>query len=302
MVAGTLSNSQLDAIIEKVLRISFEEFTSNVGPDDVRLLCETTSKVLREQPSLVEIQPPVVVCGDIHGQFADLKRIFAMDGFPSDKKYVFLGDYVDRGRQSLETAVLLFAYKARYPENIVLLRGNHECSNINRNYGFYGEIARRYGPQHSQPIWLLFNQTFAWLPYVGLIGKKFLCMHGGLSLSMESLQQLRELRRPMFDPPKPSLELDILWADPKPGIQGVRQSPRGAGVQFGEDVVDSVCQMLEVDLIVRAHQCIPNGTEYFASNRLLTIFSAPGYVRRNVSATMSVDENFLCSFRYFSPS
>uniref|UniRef100_A0A914IB18 Serine/threonine-protein phosphatase n=1 Tax=Globodera rostochiensis TaxID=31243 RepID=A0A914IB18_GLORO len=94
---------------------------------------------------------------------------------PSNKKYVFLGDFVDRGRQSLETAMLLLAYKARYPDKFTILRGNHETSAINRNYGFYREIAQRYGPRQAKSIWTIFNDTFAWLPYLGLIGKKFLC-------------------------------------------------------------------------------------------------------------------------------
>uniref|UniRef100_A0A914HSR1 Serine/threonine-protein phosphatase n=1 Tax=Globodera rostochiensis TaxID=31243 RepID=A0A914HSR1_GLORO len=295
----TLSNARLDMIIDRVLRTTFTEFTTIISTDDIRQLCETTTNVLKTQSSLVEIQPPLVVCGDIHGQFSDLKRIFAVEGLPSDKKYMFLGDIVDRGRQNLETAVLLLAYKARYPDKFMLLRGNHETSNINKNYGFYGEIARRYGPQHAQPIWTIFNDTFAWLPYLGLIGKKFLCMHGGIALAMQSLQQLRQLRRPLTEPPNPSLELDILWADPQPGLRGQRPSPRGASHQFGEDVVATVCQQLGVDMIIRAHQCIPSGTEYFASNRLLTIFSAPGYVGRNSGATMRVDANFVCSFNFF---
>uniref|UniRef100_A0A914H4B7 Serine/threonine-protein phosphatase n=1 Tax=Globodera rostochiensis TaxID=31243 RepID=A0A914H4B7_GLORO len=294
-----LSNRRLDAIIEKVLRMSFEEFTRNVSMDEIRHVCETTTNVLREQPVLVEILPPVVVCGDIHGQFSDLKTIFTRIGHPPDKKYIFLGDIVDRGSQNLETAVLLLCYKARFPDRFILLRGNHECSRINRNYGFLGEIKSRYGQQNAHEIWMLFNDTFAWLPYTALIGGRILCMHGGLCSSMNSLQQFRELRRPMLDPPNPSLELDVLWADPQPGLRGVRPSPRKAGVLFGEDVVVKLCQLLGLDLIVRAHQCVANGFEYFASRKLLTIFSAPGYSRRNTGATLTIDVNFRRSFEFF---
>lgn len=116
---------------------------------DLRQLCDATMDVFRQQQTLVRIQPPVNVCGDIHGQFTDLLRIFSTLGPPPEKKYLFLGDYVDRGPQSLETVVLLFCYKVnlerqknygavisffkvKYPESVTLLRGNHECSNINR--------------------------------------------------------------------------------------------------------------------------------------------------------------------------
>lgn len=84
------------------------------------------------QPTLVELTPPVKIVGDVHGQFGDLIRLFEMCGWPPKGNYLFLGDYVDRGRQSLETVCLLFALKVRWPENFFLLRGNHECANVTR--------------------------------------------------------------------------------------------------------------------------------------------------------------------------
>uniref|UniRef100_A0A914H3S9 Serine/threonine-protein phosphatase n=1 Tax=Globodera rostochiensis TaxID=31243 RepID=A0A914H3S9_GLORO len=302
---GPLSTGQLDVIIAKLLRTTVQDFTQDVSQEDVQRVCATTVDVLKSQPSLVEIAPPVVVCGDIHGQFADLLKIFATIGFPPNKKYLFLGDFVDRGPRSLETAVLLFCFKARYPESFFVLRGNHECSNINRLYGFYEEIARRFGQADSERIWILFNQTFAWLPYVGLVANRILCMHGGISPEMNSLRQLRELHRPSLDPPNPSLELNILWADPAQGIQGIRPNPRGISILFGEDVLTSVCKQLKIDLVVRAHQCVQYGAEFFGNRKLVTLFSAPRYeMQDNVGATLTIEmsPNLRCIFRFFAPT
>ena len=106
---------------------------------DLEQMCHLSREIFRSQPILLELRAPMKIGGDIHGQFGDLLRIFSSCGYPDDNNYLFLGDYVDRGQQSLETIALLFCYKIKFPENFFLLRGNHECSSINRIYGFYDE-------------------------------------------------------------------------------------------------------------------------------------------------------------------
>ncbi len=106
---------------------------------EVRGLCLKSREIFLQPPILLELEAPLKICGDIHGQYNDLLRLFEYGGFPPEANYLFLGDYVDRGKQSLETICLLLAYKIKYPENFFLLRGNHECASINRIYGFYDE-------------------------------------------------------------------------------------------------------------------------------------------------------------------
>ncbi|KPP70719.1 serine/threonine-protein phosphatase PP1-beta catalytic subunit-like [Scleropages formosus] len=126
--------------------------------------------------------------GDVHGQYYDLLRLFEYGGFPPESNYLFLGDYVDRGKQSLETICLLLAYKIKYPENFFLLRGNHECASINRIYGFYDECKRRYNIK----LWKTFTDCFNCLPVAAIVDEKIFCCHGGLSPDLQSMEQVVE--------------------------------------------------------------------------------------------------------------
>ncbi|TMW43938.1 hypothetical protein DOY81_010981, partial [Sarcophaga bullata] len=123
-----------------------------MSESEVRGLCLKSREIFLQQPILLELESPLIICGDIHGQYTDLLRLFEYGGFPPAANYLFLGDYVDRGKQSLETICLLLAYKIKYPENFFLLRGNHECASINRIYGFYDECKRRYNVNCGKPL------------------------------------------------------------------------------------------------------------------------------------------------------
>lgn len=123
-----------------------------------------------------------LTAGDTHGQFYDLLRLFTLAGFPPDSNYLFLGDYVDRGRHSIEVMCLLLAYKIKYPENFFILRGNHETDSISWMYGFYDECKRKY----SVKLWKAFVDLFNCLPVAALINEKILCMHGGISRNLKS--------------------------------------------------------------------------------------------------------------------
>jgi len=236
----------------------------NLVEDDIRLLCTRSKPILMSQPMLVELEAPIKICGDVHGQFTDLLRLLEYGGFPPDANYLFLGDYVDRGKQSLETICLLLAYKIQYPENFFILRGNHESAGINRIYGFYDECKRRF----SIKLWKTFSDVFNCLPAAALVDEKILCMHGGLSPELQSLQQIADLQRPC-DVPDVGLLCDLLWADPDANISGWGENDRGVSYVFGADVVNSFLDAQDLDLIVRAHQVVEDGYEFFAGELLL---------------------------------
>jgi serine/threonine-protein phosphatase PP1 catalytic subunit len=186
--------------------------------------------------------------GDVHGQYYDLLRIFEYGGFPPEANYLFLGDYIDRGKQSIETVCLLLCYKIKYPENFFLLRGNHECAQINRIYGFYDECKRRY----SIRLWKVFSDVFNCLPVAALIDEKIFCMHGGLSPELKELQQIKNIMRPT-DVPDTGLLCDLLWSDPERGVEEYGDNDRGVSFTFGENVVRKFNSKHDIDLICRAH-------------------------------------------------
>ena len=186
---------------------------ASLSESEIRLLCQLVRPILLSQPMLLELEAPLKICGDIHGQYTDLLRLFEYGGFPPEANYLFLGDYVDRGKQSLETICLLLCYKIQFPENFFILRGNHESAGINRIYGFYDECKRRY----SIKLWKVFSEVFNCLPVSALVDEKILCMHGGLSPEMDNIQQIANLTRPT-DVPDVGLLCDLLWSDPDPSV------------------------------------------------------------------------------------
>ncbi|KAF4352433.1 hypothetical protein G4B88_018865 [Cannabis sativa] len=277
-----MNGSVLDGIINRLLEVRTNPGKQvQLSETEIKQLCFVSRDVFLRQPMLLELEAPVKICGDIHGQYSDLLRLFEYGGLPPRSNYLFLGDYVDRGKQSLETICLLLAYKIKYPENFFLLRGNHECASINRIYGFYDECKRRFNVR----LWRIFTDCFNCLPVAALIDEKILCMHGGLSPDLKNLKQIRMIQRPT-DVAEHGLLCDLLWSDPSKDIQGWGPNERGVSFTFGADRV------------------VEDGYEFFANRKLVTLFSAPNYCGEfdNAGAMMSVDESLMCSFQILKPA
>jgi len=291
----------IDKILEKLLSVKGSKPGKQVNllESEIQGLVTKAREVFISQPILLELEAPLKVCGDIHGQYFDLLRLFDYGGFPPEANYLFLGDYVDRGKQSLETICLLLALKVKYPENFFLLRGNHECSSINRLYGFYDECKRRY----NFKVWKMFGDCFNCLPVCAIIDDKIICMHGGLSPDLTNLEQITRVMRPT-EVPDEGLLCDLLWSDPDKDIKGWAENERGVSYVFGQEIISTFLKKHELDLICRAHQVVEDGYEFFAKRQLVTVFSAPNYCGEfdNSAALMSVDENLVCSFQILKPA
>ena len=299
-----MSNAWLDQVTTKLLNAgnSPPGTPAGLSLDDVQTLCKKVREIFLDQPILLELKPPLTICGDIHGQYHDLLRLFDRCKSPPRTNYLFLGDYVDRGVQSIETICLLFAYKIRYPENFFLLRGNHECSYINREFGFYEECIEHY----NISVWRMFNDVFNCLPIAAIVDDKIFCVHGGISPDLKKMDDIRALdhQRPI-DIPEDGLLCDLVWSDPDIDTRDWAPNDRGASYIFGISPLKKFLGRFNFDLVVRAHQAVMGGYEFpFAEEQgIVTLFSAPNYCYEynNKGATMQVDENLLCSFVVLPP-
>eukprot|EP01063_Lacrimia_lanifica_P038273 TRINITY_DN8094_c0_g1_i2.p2 TRINITY_DN8094_c0_g1~~TRINITY_DN8094_c0_g1_i2.p2 ORF type:complete len:300 (+),score=103.14 TRINITY_DN8094_c0_g1_i2:1236-2135(+) len=261
----------------------------------IREVLSAAREVLLHQPGLLELEAPVQIAGDIHGQHADLLYAFEMCGAPGTVNWLFLGDYVDRGPCSIEVMCLLLAYKVTYPGNVFLLRGNHECGAISRIYGFYDECKRRYNIK----LWKAFLDVFNALPFAAVVGESIFCVHGGPSPALFSLRQIERLHRPV-DVPDYGLVADLLWADPSDGDDGwCDGGGRSVTLEWGRDVAAKFLSDFHLDLICRAHQVVEDGYQFMFDRAVVTIFTARNYCGEfdNDGAVMCVAEDLTCSFR-----
>ena len=256
----------VDKIIETLLSVRGNKPGKQVDlkDEEIRFLIDKSQAIIREQKMLVELEAPLHVCGDIHGQYYDLLRIFEHCGYPGEYNYLFLGDYVDRGKQSLETICLLLCYKIKYPDRV--------------------------------------TELFNFLPVAALIDDKILCMHGGLSPDLKSINNITEIQRPT-DIPDTGLLCDLLWSDPDKEATEYDENDRGVSVIFGEKVVTDFNKKNDLDLIIRAHQVVDDGYEFFANRQLITIFSAPNYCGEfdNSAGIMIIDDSLTCSLKVLRP-
>ncbi|NWS68841.1 PPE1 phosphatase, partial [Crotophaga sulcirostris] len=268
----------------------------------LQLLCETR-KVLKEMPNITHLSTSyskeITVCGDLHGNLDDLLLIFYKNGLPSEQNpYVFNGDFVDRGKNSMEILIILFAFLLIYPNDLHLNRGNHEDYIMNLRYGFTKEVSKKY-KDHGKQILCLLRDVFSWLPLATIIDSKVLILHGGISDTTD-LDFLNGLERNkvrdhihvgliLFSLENLAVEiycqsslaylqiLDILWSDPRSQNGCTPNKCRGGGCYFGPDVTARLFERYNLKMLIRSHEFKPEGYEISHDGKVITIFSASNY-------------------------
>ncbi|NWY91031.1 PPE1 phosphatase, partial [Loxia curvirostra] len=255
----------------------------------LQLLSETR-RVLKEMPNITHLSTSyskeITVCGDLHGNLDDLLLIFYKNGLPSEQnRYVFNGDFVDRGKNSMEILIILFAFLLIYPNDLHLNRGNHEDYIMNLRYGFTKEVSKKY-KDHWKQILSLLRDVFSWLPLATIIDSKVLILHGGISDTTD-LDFLNALERNKVRDHihvwvilfsfKNFVIIDILWSDPRSQNGCTPNKCRGGGCYFGPDVTAKLFERYNLKMLIRSHEFKPEGYEISHDGKVITIFSASNY-------------------------
>ncbi|EAY14972.1 Ser/Thr protein phosphatase, putative [Trichomonas vaginalis G3] len=278
----------LDQFIDDLMANKY--YKSKIPSTILNSLITSAIGALQNDPIVLKLKGPINVCGDVHGQFNDLLRVFQRGGMPKDSTYLFLGDYVDRGPQSLEVICLLYALKIRYPTNVYLIRGNHESPEMSEVFGFLNECKVKT----TVNMWVKFCDSFRYLPLAAIVNDTIFCIHGGISPELKTIEQITAFKRPL-DIPDEGLLANILWSDPNGLIDTWGPNERGTTVCWGPIAAKKFMQTSGMTTIIRGHQLAMNGYDFpFGSDKsVITIFTASKYAGQcnNKAAFLIINAN-----------
>lgn len=256
-------------------------------------ICTLSIQHLKRQPTLINLTGNFVVVGDLHGNIHDLLRILRKNGSPSQTKYIFLGDYIDRGDYSLEVMTLLLTLMLMFPESVILLRGNHEVAEINKMYGFYAQIMKS---KYSMNLYKKFNMVFDYLSLAAILNKETLLVHGGIGPNVQTLSAISSIKKPI-ELTEPVIEM--LWSDPDMKTLTFSSSTRGQGCCFGISALRAFLMRCSLKRIIRGHQVEATGIGSFDDNRVITVFSSSCYCgRKNCSAIIHMENEKVITETY----
>lgn len=256
-------------------------------PTALKQLVKSVNDIFVASPIRLTLSGDFIVVGDIHGDLGCLVRIFQKFGFPPEKNYLFLGDYIDRGSNSLEVILLLYALKLLFPNNVALIRGNHESAQTSKNYGFRDDCMVYL----SRSVYHNFIESFSNMPLCAVLNSSIFCVHGGISKHFSKLKEIDSLERPLSKY-NDDLFIDLLWSDPSESISKFGKSDRGLGHFFGESVFEQFLEKNGLKMMIRGHECHEKGYMYnFSRKNCLTVFSASNYCEMGNDSSVAIVSN-----------
>lgn len=271
-------------------RIENESIESYVDMHSISDLIYKANNYFRNEPPLLRIKrDSIKVVGDIHGNIDDLIRIFEKFGYPPETTYLFLGDYIDRKLFGIEVMCILSALKCKFPDNIFLLRGNHESPTIPKHFGFFNECIRKY----TSSLFYDFTDLFKYLPVAAIINDKVFCVHGGLSPLAKSVKDIEGTKKVEYLDDNELIE-DLLWSDPRTIDAEFRPSPRGSGYFFNEKALQKFLDNNSLKFMIRSHEMCKDGFNQPFENKSIcyTIFSNSNYCDfGNKAAVITISNN-----------
>lgn len=268
--------------------------------DEARRMCTAMKELLLKEANVLELQAPLVISAHLTGNLNALNYIFNTFGEPGGTSHLFLGNYVNKGRNGIDVMILLLCFKKKFPGQVHLLRGKHECSSIARIYGFYDECKHRFPSRSGVKLFRQFVEVFDNLPLAAVIQSRVFCVSSGLSPKLDDLEELRKLQRPL-EVGSDGLVCDLLWSDPEDHQPGWHEMDKGMSYTYGPDVVDEFLKKNHMDFIVRGTQVVEEGYEFFADGKGVSIFSFPSFLGEfnNKASVMLLDEQLQQSLHTF---
>eukprot|EP01080_Neovahlkampfia_damariscottae_P000494 gene494-8008_t len=279
----------IDELIEKVKKCEL------LTTQEIKKICILVKEILIEEPNVIPCQAPISICGNICGQYFDLLELFKISGKLPKTKYIFMGNYINRGKQSVETLTFLILLKIKYPKEIILLRGSFEHVELSKYYGFYDECNTKYNLSPFE----YFMDTVTYFPLAAVVNGEAFCVHSGISPEFDTIEKIQTLNRVGFNGVEGPI-IDLLHSDPEE-IKGWQCAPKDSGFLFGSDILKQFNLVNDLDLFCRSHRLVLEGYQYMFEKSLVTVFSAPQYCGRcdNLAAVMKLDENMNQSFIQF---
>lgn len=271
---------------------------------EIDKICAKAIALIKDESCLLKINGPTIIVGDIHGDIKALK--FCIHKFLIEanegKNILFLGDYVDRGKNSVECAALVLKLKTMFPNQVFILRGNHEIKRVKSKhareryaspkYGFLKEVREKYN--NKDHVFKKLNNAFDYLSIAAIVNNSLFCVHGGISPYLNDLNTLSELKKPISyeslsekgNEEIESLVMDLLWSDPSEVSDFEENTKRGRGKIFGSEQVNNFLSKFNLNHIVRGHQCVDGHDDKFKDGKFITIFSIPKYVGKSNKASV----------------